>query len=255
MAEVVRIADIKRQVVATKVKLKAKSSEGVGINARLLELLESVEKTLLNNQNRIHRLKRTGKVLALLGLASWLVTAVVVADRFHGDLIGRAFDAPRQGSEAETAASEAREGTATGDSGLARPEPVTGPSGGDPTASRAAVAAPTPDVSGPIPYEPAGQGSETDDLVRRPDLFQGQHVVVTGPVVRLLQRYRLRAETGLETIPLVIEGLEPADLAEFEAAVEAVGPLGGVRAQISGQVERRTPSGFHLVASKVALIE
>jgi len=255
VAEIVRIADIKRRVVATKAKLKAESSEGLKINARLLELLESVEKTLLHNQHQIRRLRLTGKTLALLALASWLVTAVVVADRFHGDIIGRALDALWPGGDRETAASVDREGNGSRVGDLANSRPLAGSSGTDRTADRSAVDAMAPEVSGPVPGKLAGQAQDVDDLVRRPDLYLDRHVVVTGSVVRLLQRYRLRSDSGVETIPLGIDGLQPADRAELEAAVESAGPLGAVRAQIAGRVERRTSAGFRLVASKVLLLD
>jgi hypothetical protein len=255
VAEVVRIADIKRRVIATKAKLKAKSNEGVRINARLLELLESVEKTLLQNQGEIRRLRLTGRVFAFLALASWLVTAVAVADRFHGDFIRRAFDATQPGGEPETAAAADHEGNTPQHSGLANSEPMVGSSETDQITDGPAVGAMAPEVSGPVPGKSTGQVQEVDDLIRRPDFYQGRHVLVTGSVVRVLQRYRLRSESGLETIPLGVHGLQPADRAELEAAVESAGPLGVVLARIAGQVERRTPAGFRLVASRVVLLE
>ena len=60
MAEIVRIADIKQRVIATRARLSAASEDGPKLSTRVLDLLESVEKTLLHNQAQIRRLRRTG---------------------------------------------------------------------------------------------------------------------------------------------------------------------------------------------------
>ena len=93
MAEVDHIADIKQRVAATKAQLGAAASrEGWGDNARLLDVLEAVEKTLVQNQQQIRRLRRIGKALAVFALMSWIVIAALIADRAYSDTMNDAFD-------------------------------------------------------------------------------------------------------------------------------------------------------------------
>ena len=93
MAEVDHIADIKQRVAATKAQLGAAASrEGWGDNARLLDVLETVEKTLVQNQQQIRRLKRIGQALAVFTLIILLVTAALIADRAHSDTMNGALN-------------------------------------------------------------------------------------------------------------------------------------------------------------------
>ena len=228
MAEIVRIADIKQRVVATKAKLSAASPEGPHVGTRLLDLLEAVEKTLLHNQAQIRRLRRTGKALAFLALLGWLAAAALVADRFYGN-------------------------STTGAADLAVSEPTAEPQQPD-RATRHPAEIPKPgEIAGTA--GPEGSRQTVDDLVLEPHAYQGRQVTVTGSVIQLFSRYRLRSETAPNTIVLDVDGLPPADRTELEAAFEESGPLGGVRARIMGRVERGDAASFHLAASALELPE
>lgn len=230
MAEVVHIAEIKRRVLATKAKLSADSQDGPTVNTRLLDLLESVEKTLLHNQDQIRRLKRTGQVLAVFAILGWLATAALVADRFYGD---RAYGDSAPGT---------RSGMASSTVTLPEPEPR------EPAADLAASGSTAPSGA-------TGSTQDVDDLILRPEDYQGRQVTVTGSVIQLFSRYRLRSETGKETIVIDIDGLRPADQAELEAALDKVGMLAGVRARILGRVQRQEAANFHLAASELVLLD
>ena len=78
---------------------------------------------------------------------------------------------------------------------------------------------------------------------------------MTGSVIELLSRYRLRSETGPNTIVIDVDALPPDDLADLEAALAEAGPLRGVRARIMGKVERGDAAAFHLAASELVLLD
>ena len=210
MAEIVRIADIKQRVVATKAKLSAASDEGPKLNTRLFDLLEAVEKTLLHNQAQIRRLRRTGAALAVVALLGWLTAGLLVADRFTRD-------------------------GADGAAELAGPRP-------EQAAGTAATA-------------PEGSADGVDGLVLEPQAFEGQDVTVTGSVIELLSRYRLRSATGANTIVVDVDALPSTDRDELAAALAEAGPLRGLRARITGRVERGEGAAFHLAASELVLLD
>ena len=258
MAEVVHIADIKQRVVATKAKLNAASQDGLQINARLMDLLEAVEKTLLHNQTQIRRQRRIGKTLALIALVGWLATAAFVAERFYGGLIHETFVGAGPGGQS---------GTAPANTQIADPDPgdqatslaISGSLAGteptDTSTERTAQSAEQPGNSGSASAAPNTLVQDVDDLVLQPDAYQGRDVVVTGSVVRLFERYRLRSEGGLETILVDVDELQQADRAKLEAAVANAGRLGEVRARIEGRIERQDPATFKLRASELVVIE
>jgi hypothetical protein len=113
-------------------------------------------------------------------------------------------------------------------------------------------------------YETAGVPRDTDvsgdtvnpnDLVYEPHKFQGRHVVVTGSMVWLFWRYRLKSEIGQNSIVIDVAGLRRAEQAKLEAAIEKVGFLGQVLVRIKGKVERQTVATFRLAASELVLVE
>ena len=54
-----------------------------------------------------------------------------------------------------------------------------------------------------------------DDLLLDPDSFVGRDVTVTGSIVRLLSRYRLRSARGGSTLMIDLEGFTYASVAEI----------------------------------------
>jgi len=107
--------------------------------------------------------------------------------------------------------------------------------------------------SAAAPATPSDPVTDTDDLVFRPHAYQGREVVVTGSVVRLLGLYRLKSESGQNSIVIDTDALSRADRAKLHAAIEKAGFLGQVRARITGRVGRQTPVTFELEASELAL--
>jgi hypothetical protein len=85
--------------------------------------------------------------------------------------------------------------------------------------------------------------------------YVGREVVVTGPVVWLLWRYRLQSDRGPGSLVIDTAGLRAEEIARLEAAVEHAGFLGAVRARIRGRVERETEATYRLAASELALVE
>lgn len=225
MAEIVRIADIKQRVAATRAKLSATSDEGPKLSARLLDLLEAVEKTLLHNQAQIRRLRRTAMALAVVALLGWLAAALLVADRFYRDGANGAAD-------------------------VADARPVTQSRPPDPALAsqpeRSAVTAAA---------EPGGSAGGVDGLLREPQAYEGREVTVTGSVIQLLSRYRLRSQTGPNTIVVEVDQLPPADRDKLEAALAEARPLRGLRARITGRVERGEGAAFQLAATEIVLLD
>ncbi|MDX1575768.1 MAG: hypothetical protein R3285_06220, partial [Kiloniellales bacterium] len=105
------------------------------------------------------------------------------------------------------------------------------------------------------PSEPQPAGQDVEDLVYRPHTYAGRQVVVTGSVVHLMWDYRLKSETGQNSLVVNVDGLSPANRARLASAVERAGLLGQVRARIKGTVRRQTPATFELAASELTLIE
>jgi hypothetical protein len=446
MGNVVDIADMKQRVAATEAKLGDASREGREHNARILGLLEAVEKTLEHNQQQIRRLKRAGKALAVFGLMSWLATGALVADKVHSGTLNDALNgtllrsqpgnasaklAPielqahgtsavsvaAQASEPEVPQVAVSEGLAstleadlassetvmrsseTNQATIRLPElgqapqrPFSAPPSGaaapgtelafvatpsfsdevvvsrllelaqnqvanmafttpkgdnayetfqlilssqpnneaalsgieqigvkyvelanlaaakgdlrmanhyaakaselapehpivlgmafpmeaerrpteETTSSSAAsaeikrprrppaqlqkVAARDEMVFGPS-AAPQSLIEDIDDLVFKPHNYRGRQVVVIGSVNRFFWRYRLRAETGQNSIVLDVDGLRQADRSALESAIETSGLLGQVRARIKGRIERQSVATFRLVASELVLVD
>jgi hypothetical protein len=122
LAQAVGIADMEPRVAAAEAKIRAAAQEGEKRKSRLLDRLDTVQKALAHKQRRIHRLeeeqgrsldevkhlktllgdslgetakarkkKRLGKLVAYLGLMSWLATAAVFADKVHRDTMNDAL--------------------------------------------------------------------------------------------------------------------------------------------------------------------
>ena len=254
MAEVVRFADIKERVLATQAKLNAASGEGREINSRLLHLLEAVEKTLLYNQKKIYRLRRAGLALVLFGLLGWFAAAALVVERMYGVgpddspgvvvLAGRDGMDPVKPAPVDRAANDAASKISSSPSELKF---------GD--AERAAIGPSTLAIDAQFSVSAAAKIPDVDDLVTEPHDYQGRDVEVTGSVVRLFNRYRLRSETGPNTIVLDIDGIRPGDRAKLEAAIEEASLLVPLRARIKGKVERQSSSDFSLVASELLVLD
>jgi hypothetical protein len=110
------------------------------------------------------------------------------------------------------------------------------------------------------PVAPVAPGTsvaaaEVDDLVLKPELYLGRDVVVTGAVVRLFNRYRLRSEDGLSTIVIDVGALPAHERAALDGAFERASLLDHVRARIEGRVEREASATFQLAARGLALLE
>ena len=115
-------------------------------------------------------------------------------------------------------------------------------------------ATPEIEVAAPASVSPNSLVRDVDDLIFRPDNYQGRQVVVTGSVIHLLWDYRLKAETGQNSIVIDVDGLSPGNRAMLDAAIEGVGLLGQIRARVKGRVKRQTPATFELVVSELTLI-
>ena len=92
-----------------------------------------------------------------------------------------------------------------------------------------------------------------NDLVFKPYDYQGRQLAVAGPVVHVLWDYRLKAETGQNSIVIDVDGLNKADRAGLDAAIEKAGFLGQVHARIKGRIERQGLASFELAATELAL--
>ena len=195
-----------------------------------MDLLEAVEKTLLHNQAQIRRLRRAGMALAALALLGWLAAALLVADRFYRDGTNDAGD-------------------------VADSRPVGEPQRPDTAAAQGTQASESEQASGAEATGADGPGRTTGDLFLEPQAYEDRDVTVTGSVIELLSRYRLRSETGPNTIVIDIDGLPPAVRSAFSAALAEAGPLRGVRARIMGKVERGDAAAFHLAASELVLLD
>lgn len=241
MTEVVHIADIKRRVLATQAKLSAASQSGPTINARLVTLLESVEKTLLHNQAQIRKLRRGGLALSAVALLGWLAAAGLAVDRYYGGADSDRLDVVLAGEAAEGATSS----------------PALGGRGARGTAAEAETVpqAGEPDTATQTTAVPDGEASGDDDVILQPQAYDGQEVTVTGAVVRLFSRYRLRSADGQGTLAIDLDGLAPAERAGLEAALEEIGVLGSLRVRIVGRIEREEAETFALKAAELAVLD
>ncbi len=101
----------------------------------------------------------------------------------------------------------------------------------------------------------AAESVDVDSLVTDPSRYDTRRVVVTGSLLRLLQHYRLQSKSGFRTLIVDVAGVHRAQHDMLQNAIAGVGPIGSVRAQISGKVERGSAKAFHLVASDLILVE
>jgi len=254
MAEVVRFADIKERVLATQAKLNAASQEGREVNSRLLHLLEAVEKTLLYNQKKIYRLRRAGLALVLFGLLGWFAAAALVVERMHGvEPDGRPGGAVLAGRDGMDPGKPAPVDHVSNDAVAKLSSSLSDLKIGD--WERAAIGPSTLAIDAQFSVSAPAKDPDVEDLVTEPHDYQGRDVEITGSVVRLFKRYRLRSETGPNTIVLDIDGIRPSDRARLEAAIEEASLLVPLRARIKGKVERQSPVTFHLVASDLVLLD
>lgn len=284
--------------MATRAKLSAASPDEREIGARLLNLLASVEKTLLYNQKQIRRLQRLCKALVVVGLLGWVAAGAVLVAWWSGEplsvprvaLFSMKESAGLAGESAESAATdrnrrddaaapapagpasiaEAPPGeTLAGDAppgeappGEARQGETQAGEGerAAPDRGEPAEAVPVVPVAPVAPVVPVAPGAsvaaaEVDDLVLKPELYLGRDVVVTGAVVRLFNRYRLRSEDGLSTIVIDVGALPAHERAALDGAFERASLLDHVRARIEGRVEREAAATFQLAARGLALLE
>jgi hypothetical protein len=268
--------------VATRAKLSAASPDEREIGARLLNLLASVEKTLLYNQKQIRRLQRLCKALVVVGLLGWVAAGAVVVAWWPGDPLSMPrvalFSIEESASPVgESAATDAdlRDGAAApppagppliseappGETlaGETRPgeTPVGEGARAAPSRDEPAETAPAAPVGPVVPVVPgiSVAAAEVDDLVLKPELYLGRDVVVTGSVVRLFNRYRLRSEDGLSTIVIDVDALPARERAALDGAFERASLLDHVRARIEGRVEREASATFQLAARGLALLD
>lgn len=291
--------------MATRAKLSAASPDEREIGARLLNLLASVEKTLLYNQKQIRRLQRLCKALVVVGLLGWVAAGAVLVAWWSGEplsvprvaLFSMKESAGLAGESAESAATdrnrrddaaapapagpasiaEAPPGeTLAGDAPPGEAPPGEARQGetqsgerqaGERQAGEGERAAPDrgepAEVVPVVPVAPVAPvvpgtsvaAAEVDDLVLKPELYLGRDVVVTGAVVRLFNRYRLRSEDGLSTIVIDVGALPAHERAALDGAFERASLLDHVRARIEGRVEREASATFQLAARGLALLE
>ena len=95
---------------------------------------------------------------------------------------------------------------------------------------------------------------EVDELVQRPSRFDGQEVVVTGTVARMLGAYRLQSGSQQKTIVLDIEQARRADQITLEQALTKAGFGNSVRVQARGEVEQSLTTS-RLLASDLIVLE
>ncbi len=96
---------------------------------------------------------------------------------------------------------------------------------------------------------------DVDSLVTNPDRYATRQVVVTGPLLHLLQKYRLQSKSSQRTMIVDVAGIDRAQHYMLQEAIAGAGLIGSVRAQISGEVVRGSAKKFHLVASDLILVE
>ncbi len=101
----------------------------------------------------------------------------------------------------------------------------------------------------------AAESIVVDRLFANPSRYDGHQVVVTGSLLRLLERYRLQSQSGWKTLVVDVTEIHRAQHDKLKEAIAKAGPIGLVRARINGKVERGSAETFRLVASEVTLIE
>ena len=101
----------------------------------------------------------------------------------------------------------------------------------------------------------APESVDVDSLVADPSRYDTRRVEVTGSLLRLLQHYRLQSKSGFRTLIVDVAGIHRAQHDMLQNAIAGVGPIGSVRAQISGKVVRGSAEAYHLVASDLILVE
>ena len=110
-----------------------------------------------------------------------------------------------------------------------------------------AAAPPEPDA--------AAEFIDVDSLVTNPGSFQGRDIIVTGSVLRLLERYRLQSNSGQQGLVVEVAGVPTTKRGTFEKAVDGAGLNGLVRVRIRGRVDGDSTTGYRLVASDITLSE
>lgn len=254
MAEVVRFADIKQRVLETQAELSVASAEARAVNARLLSLLEAIERTLLHNQAKIQRMRRLGRAVVAFGLVGWFAVGTLVLERQYGRQAAQLSDGPAPAARSGTAAAD----PASRDLAAVGPAAERSSTGTDARSHETAgVAATTLSPAGPPPLsEAVADGPpDVDALLAAPDDYRGRDIVVTGALVRLFNRYRLKSEVGANTIVIDIDGIRPSERTKLEAAIATASLLVPVRARITGKVEGRSSADYRLVASDLQLLE
>ncbi len=109
------------------------------------------------------------------------------------------------------------------------------------------------DFKRPAPQEMADT-VEVDQLVQRPGRFDGQEVVVTGTVARLLGAYRLQSGSQQISIVIDVERARRADQIALEQALEKAGFGNSVRVQARGEVEQSLTTS-RLLATDLIVLE
>ncbi len=95
---------------------------------------------------------------------------------------------------------------------------------------------------------------DVDVLVQKPSQFDGQEVVVTGRVARLLGAYRLQSNSQQKTIVLDVTEARRADQIALEQALAKAGFGGSARVQVRGVVEQSLTTS-RLVANDLIVLE
>ena len=94
---------------------------------------------------------------------------------------------------------------------------------------------------------------EVDELVQRPSRFDGQEVVVTGTVARMLGAYRLQSGSQQKTIVLEVGQARRADQIALEQGLAKAGFGNSVRVQARGEVEQSLTTSRLLAADLIVL--
>ena len=94
---------------------------------------------------------------------------------------------------------------------------------------------------------------EVDELVQRPGPLNGQEVVVTGTVVRMLGAYRLQSGSQQKTIVLDVGQARRADQIALEQGLAKAGFGNSVRVQARGEVEQSLTTSRLLAADLIVL--
>jgi len=254
MAAVVRFEDIKQRVLETQAKLSSASVDGREVNARLVSLLGAVERTLLDNQRKVRRSRRIGRALIVVGLAGWLAAGTLAVDKLGVlDRWQRSGGSALAGGGGEWAATQGSRGHAA-PSFVAEVSSAEATARSDETAGLASGSMSASGV-GPRASAIAAKQPDVDSLLAAPHDYRGRDIVVTGALVRLFNRYRLRSDDGAKTIVIDIDKIQPSARAKLEAAMAEASLLMPVLARVKGRVEPLSPAGYRLVASDLQLLD